>query len=53
MDEVFDSGLPAWKRLKKTSRLEDLERDIAEGNLKVTDRTAAAEHVEARGEEKV
>ncbi|KAL3489248.1 general substrate transporter [Aspergillus germanicus] len=53
MDEVFDSGLPAWKRLKKTSRLEDLERDIAEGNLKVTDRTPAAEHVEARGEEKV
>jgi hypothetical protein len=53
MDEVFDSGLPAWKRLKKTSRLEDLERDIAEGNLKVTDRKAAPEHVEARVEEKV
>lgn len=35
MDEVFDSGLPAWKRLPKRSRLEDLEREIADGNLKV------------------
>ncbi|KAK3381937.1 general substrate transporter [Podospora didyma] len=36
MDEVFDSGLPAWKRYKKTSRLEGLEREIEAGNLKVS-----------------
>ncbi|GAB1316176.1 high affinity glucose transporter [Madurella fahalii] len=35
MDEVFDSGRPAWKRYKKRSRLEDIEREIAAGNLKV------------------
>ncbi|KAK3349625.1 general substrate transporter [Lasiosphaeria hispida] len=36
MDEVFDSGLPAWKRYKKSSRLEELEREIEAGNLKVS-----------------
>ncbi|KAK3316596.1 general substrate transporter [Apodospora peruviana] len=36
MDEVFDSGLPAWKRYKKASRLEELEREIEAGNLKVS-----------------
>jgi MFS family permease len=36
MDEVFDSGRPAWKRHKKTSRLEELEREIEAGNLKVS-----------------
>ncbi|KAK4225121.1 MFS sugar transporter-like protein [Podospora fimiseda] len=35
MDEVFDSGRPAWKKYKKSNRLEDLERQIAAGNLKV------------------
>jgi len=35
MDEVFDSGRPAWKRHKKSSRLEELEREIEAGNLKV------------------
>lgn len=35
MDEVFDSGLPAWKRYKKSSRLEELEREIEAGNIKV------------------
>ena len=35
MDDVFDSGLPAWKTHQKTSRLEQLERDIEAGNLKV------------------
>ncbi|KAK4112932.1 MFS sugar transporter-like protein [Canariomyces notabilis] len=35
MDDVFDSGRPAWKKYKKGSRLEDIERQIAEGNLKV------------------
>ncbi|OJJ61789.1 hypothetical protein ASPSYDRAFT_54756 [Aspergillus sydowii CBS 593.65] len=39
MDEVFDSGVPAWRRGKMRSRLDDIEREIAEGNLKVSDRT--------------
>lgn len=35
MDEVFDSGLPAWKTRQKPSRLEQLEREIEAGNIKV------------------
>ena len=36
MDEVFDSGLPAWKSLPKGSRLDQLQKDIEAGNLKIT-----------------
>ena len=36
MDDVFNSGLPAWRKLDKKSRLEDLEQEIVQGNLKVT-----------------
>ncbi|KAI2628191.1 general substrate transporter [Xylaria nigripes] len=36
MDEVFDSGRPAWKTHKKTSRLDELARDIELGNVKIT-----------------
>ncbi|KAK4187041.1 general substrate transporter [Podospora australis] len=36
MDEVFDSGQPAWKKYKKRSRLEELEREIEAGNVKVS-----------------
>ncbi len=36
MDEVFDSGRPAWKKREKRSRLEELEREIEAGNLKVS-----------------
>lgn len=35
MDEVFDSGLPAWKSYKKSNRLEELQREIEAGNIKV------------------
>ncbi len=35
MDEVFDSGRPAWKGYKKSSRLEELEREIEAGNVKI------------------
>ncbi|KAK1580708.1 high-affinity glucose transporter [Colletotrichum navitas] len=35
MDDVFNSGLPAWKSHKAKSRLDDLENEIAAGNLKV------------------
>jgi MFS family permease len=40
MDDVFNSGLPAWKSLNKVSRLEELEKEIEEGKLKVTVRGA-------------
>ena len=36
MDEVFDSGLPAWKSLPPSSRLDQLQKDIEAGNLKVS-----------------
>jgi MFS family permease len=36
MDEVFDSGIPAWKSLPKGSRLDQLQKDIEAGTLKVT-----------------
>ncbi len=35
MDEVFDSGIPAWKPVPKGSRLDQLAKDIEAGNLKV------------------
>jgi len=35
MDEVFDSGVPAWKGVPKGSRLDQLQRDIEAGNLKI------------------
>ena len=36
MDEVFDSGRPAWKSVPKGSRLDQLAKDIEAGNLKVS-----------------
>ncbi|KAH9988708.1 high-affinity glucose transporter [Xylariaceae sp. FL0662B] len=36
MDDVFDSGRPAWRNLKKTSRIDALQKDIEMGNLKIT-----------------
>ncbi|KAE8337352.1 hypothetical protein BDV24DRAFT_140141 [Aspergillus arachidicola] len=36
MDDVFDSGLPAWRKLDRKSRMEELEKEIIEGNLKIT-----------------
>jgi len=35
MDEVFDSGIPAWKTRAGGSRLDQLQRDIETGELKV------------------
>ncbi|ORY61409.1 MFS sugar transporter-like protein [Pseudomassariella vexata] len=46
MDDVFDSGRPAWKTHKKESRLDQLAKDIEAGNVKIDvpvgDRGAAA-----------
>lgn len=35
MWEVFDSGKPAWRRVPKGSRLDVLQREIEDGNLKI------------------
>lgn len=35
MDEVFNSGIPAWKKYKRSGRLEELERQIEAGDIKV------------------
>lgn len=35
MDDVFDSGIPAWRTHVKKSRLETLEEEIATGAVKI------------------
>ncbi|KAI4129288.1 MAG: hypothetical protein LQ338_002297 [Usnochroma carphineum] len=35
MDDIFESGRPAWRGVARGSRLDRLQRDIAEGNVKV------------------
>ncbi|KAH7077750.1 general substrate transporter [Paraphoma chrysanthemicola] len=35
MDDVFDRGIPAWKTSKTVSRLDQLQRDIEKGDVKV------------------
>lgn len=35
MDEVFDSGRPAWRSVPKGSRLDKLREDIEKGELKI------------------
>ena len=35
MDDVFDARKPAWERRSSKSRLDALQRDIEDGNLKV------------------
>lgn len=35
MDDVFDSGRPAWKAVPKGSRLDQLQKDIEAGNIKI------------------
>jgi len=37
MDDIFDSGRPAWKGgHKPTSRFEELQKDIEQGKVKVS-----------------
>jgi MFS family permease len=43
MDEVFDSGLPAWKAVPKGSRLDQLAKDIEAGNIKIAAPIGGAE----------
>lgn len=53
MDEVFDSGRSAWKSVPKGSRLDQLQKEIEEGNLKVTAPVAHAEVVQETHEPKI
>lgn len=48
MDDVFNSGIPAWKKFNKESKLDQLERDIKDGNIKVG---VSEKVVEERSEE--
>ncbi|KAI9789877.1 MAG: MFS sugar transporter [Piccolia ochrophora] len=43
MDEVFDSGLPAWKSVPQGSRLDRIQKDIEEGKIKVSAPTEVPE----------
>lgn len=48
MDNVFNSGIPAWKKYDKGSKLEQLEREIQQGHAKVgTDEKVVPVHNEA------
>lgn len=33
---MFDSGIPAWRAVPKGSRLDELQKDIEQGKIKVT-----------------
>jgi hypothetical protein len=35
MNDVFDSGIPPWKKQPKRSRLDEIQRKIEEGCLKI------------------
>jgi hypothetical protein len=46
MDEVFDRGIPAWKTATVGSRLDQLQRDIEKGDVKVTTTHHGGHHAE-------
>lgn len=48
MDDVFDMGIPAWKTGKVGSRLEQLQRDIEKGDVKVKTGTTQVKEVDPR-----
>jgi hypothetical protein len=43
MDDVFDSGVPAWRKLEKGSRLDELQQEIAHGKHAITETATAVE----------
>ncbi|KAF2262445.1 general substrate transporter [Lojkania enalia] len=47
MDEVFDSGRPAWKGVPKGSRLDKLQADIERGEVKVATNLGNSTQVES------
>jgi hypothetical protein len=46
MDDVFDRGIPAWKSSNAGSRLDQVQRDIEKGELKVQTNPATTGQVE-------
>ena len=44
MDDVFDSGRYAWQSRPKVSRLDELQHEIEEGNLKVSAPSEIVQH---------
>jgi hypothetical protein len=46
MDTVFDQGIPAWKTAHTGSRLDQLQRDIEKGEVKVSTAAHTEHHVE-------
>ncbi|KAL8923975.1 MAG: hypothetical protein Q9208_004259 [Pyrenodesmia sp. 3 TL-2023] len=46
MEEVFESGRPAWRGVASGSRLDKLQRDIAEGTVKVKFKTRSRRYEE-------
>lgn len=46
MDDVFDSGHPPWKTRSPVSRLDNLQKDIADGTVKVDIGAATGRHTE-------
>ncbi|UPK96201.1 hypothetical protein LCI18_007136 [Fusarium solani-melongenae] len=52
MDDVFDSGHPAWKKHNKVSRLENLAKDIEKGKVTVV-APGTGEAVEVGKDEKI
>ena len=50
MNDVFDSGRPPWMGVPKGSRLDALQQEIADGNLKVSARMESPAKVQARGD---
>jgi hypothetical protein len=46
MDDVFDRGIPAWKSGQVGSRLDQVQRDIEKGELKVQTNSATTNQVE-------
>jgi sugar porter (SP) family MFS transporter len=46
MDDVFDRGIPAWKSSNVGSRLDQVQRDIEKGELKVQTNPATTGQVE-------
>ncbi|KAJ4316010.1 high affinity glucose transporter [Fusarium piperis] len=52
MDDVFDSGHPAWRKHDKVSRLENLAKDIEKGHVTVV-APGTGEAVEVGKQEKI
>lgn len=53
MDTVFDSGIPPWRSGKIESRLDQLQRDIEAGDVKVANNKGSGQVESVSHEPKV